>query len=67
VAEDDHSRIFIDTPAKTDPTICRRRRDGIPDSPIRGDCVRVCPVPSRPRHLTKRLEEIWEREAPDIP
>ncbi len=67
VEEDTRDRIFIDTPAKTDPTICRRRRDGIPDSPIRGDCVRVCPVPSKPKHLTKRLEEIWEREAPDIP
>ena len=50
VAEDDHTRIFIDTPAKTDPTLCRRRRDGKPHSPIRGDCIRVCPVPSMPHN-----------------
>ncbi|KKL52705.1 hypothetical protein LCGC14_2282800, partial [marine sediment metagenome] len=29
----DRTRIFIDTPAKTDPTLCRRRRDGRPTSP----------------------------------
>ena len=52
----DRARIFIDTPAKTDPTLCRRRREGRPDSPIRGDCVRICPVPAPPKHLTKRLE-----------
>ena len=56
VEEDDRNRIFIDTPAKTDPTLCRRRRDGIPDSPVRGDCVRVCPVPNIPKHLTPRLK-----------
>ena len=58
VKQDDHSRIFIDTPAKTDPTLCRRRREGRPDSPIRGDCVRVCPVPSMPQHLPDRLKTI---------
>ena len=58
VKQDDHSRIFIDTPAKTDPTLCRRRREGRPDSPIRGDCVRVCPVPSMPKHLPDRLKTI---------
>ncbi len=66
VETDDRNRIFIDTPAKTDPTLCRRRREGIPDSPIRGDCVRVCPVPAKPRHLTDRLKDLWEREAPEI-
>lgn len=55
---DDHSRIFIDTPAKTDPTICRRRREGNPHSPIRGDCIRVCPVPAMPRGLPRRLQEL---------
>ena len=60
VAEDDHARIFIDTPAKTDPKLCRRRRDGIPDSPVRGDCVRVCPLPRAPRHLPKRLQAMME-------
>ncbi len=58
VAQDDHSRIFIDTPAKTDPTLCRRRRDDRPESPIRGDCVRVCPVPRMPKHLPRRLQGI---------
>jgi epoxyqueuosine reductase QueG len=57
---DDHSRIFVDTPAKTDPTLCRRRREGRPHSPIRGDCARVCPVPSPPRHLPDRLVGIVE-------
>jgi epoxyqueuosine reductase QueG len=60
IEKDDHSRIFIDTPAKTDPTLCRRRREGRPDSPIRGDCARVCPIPSAPRHLPDRLRAIVE-------
>ena len=60
VETDDRSRIFIDTPAKTDPKLCRRRRDGIPDSPVRGDCVRVCPLPREPRHLPKRLRAMME-------
>lgn len=58
LADDDHDRIFIDTPARTDPTICRRRRDGIPDSPVRGDCIRVCPVPKVPKRLTPRLQRM---------
>jgi epoxyqueuosine reductase QueG len=53
----DKTAVFIDTPAKTDPTLCRRRRDGNPNSPVRGDCARVCPVPKVPRHLTPRLEK----------
>jgi len=53
-------QIFIDTPAKTDPTLCRRRREGRPDSPIRGDCARVCPVPVPPKHLPARLKGIVE-------
>lgn len=58
IEADDHTRIFIDTPAMTDPTLCRRRRDGRPESPIRGDCARVCPIPSPPKHLPKRLRAI---------
>lgn len=61
VEEDDKSRIFIDTPARTDPTLCRRRREGKPDSPIRGDCARICPVPRPPRHLPERLKEMCEQ------
>jgi epoxyqueuosine reductase len=60
IDRDDRQRIFIDTPAKTDPTLCRRRRDGRPDSPIRGDCARVCPVPTMPKHLPQRLQGIVE-------
>ena len=63
--KDDRTRIFIDTPAKTDTTLCRRRRDGRPDSPVRGDCLRVCPVPRKSKHLTDRLQglvEAWESE-----
>ena len=65
LAQDDHDRIFVDTPAMTDPTICRRRRDGIPESPVRGDCARVCPLPKVPRHLTPRLQKFvadWQNE-----
>jgi len=58
VEQVDPGRIFIDTPARTDATLCRRRREGRPDSPIRGDCVRICPVPAPPKRLTKRLEQI---------
>jgi hypothetical protein len=64
--EDDHSRIFYDTPAKTDPTLCRRRRDGKPHSPIRGDCARVCPIPSVPQHLPDRLQGIVKDWLADI-
>jgi epoxyqueuosine reductase QueG len=60
VQADDRARIFIDTPAKTDPTLCRRRRVGKPHSPIRGDCARVCPIPALPKRLPKRLQGIVE-------
>jgi len=62
----DKSQIFIDTPARTDPTLCRRRREGKPYSPIRGDCARVCPVPAESQHLTDRLKDIvegWKAES----
>jgi epoxyqueuosine reductase QueG len=64
VERDDVTRIFIDTPARTQPALCRRRRENRPDSPVRGDCLRVCPVPRKPKHLTQRLQAIfeeWER------
>jgi epoxyqueuosine reductase QueG len=63
IEKDDRSRIFYDTPAKTDPTLCRRRREGRPHSPIRGDCVRICPVPVARERLPKRLRtmvEAWQ-------
>ena len=61
----DKSIIFIDTPAKTDPVICNMRREGMPDSPIRGDCYRICPVPKERTFLPKRLKAImdeWKAE-----
>ena len=61
VERDDRTRIFIDTPARTQPALCRRRREGRPDSPVRGDCLRVCPVPRKPKHLTNRLTAIYEQ------
>lgn len=56
----DRERIFIDTPAKTDPVMCNSRRVRIPDSPVRGDCARICPVPYERTHLPKRLQAIME-------
>ena len=66
IERDDRTRIFIDTPAKTDPTLCRRRREGKPHSPIRGDCIRICPVPALRTHLPERLSGIvseWQGPA----
>jgi epoxyqueuosine reductase len=62
----DKNIIFIDTPAKTDPTLCRRRRERIPESPIRGDCARVCPLPAEPKNLPDRLRTMvdsWKLES----
>lgn len=56
----DKARIFIDTPAKTDPVLCNSRRDRIAEAPIRGDCARVCPVPKERTHLPKRLQALME-------
>lgn len=53
--------IFIDTPAKTDPKLCRRRRDRDPYSPVRGDCNRVCPLPEDREQKPKRLEKLMDR------
>lgn len=52
--------IFVDTPAKTDPVTCNSRRTRIPDSPIRGDCARVCPLPVTRTHLPVRLKAMME-------
>ena len=61
VEEVERTQIFIDTPAKTDPTLCRRRREGKPESPVRGDCLRICPIPAPPGHLTERLKRLVDR------
>ena len=54
--EEQEPNIFIDTPSRTDPRLCRRRRENKPHSPIRGDCIRICPVPAVPKRLTNRLK-----------
>jgi len=64
---DDRSRIFIDTPAKTDPVLCQSRRQGRPDAPIRGDCVRICPVPRAPRNAPERLKAIIKQRGFEVP
>jgi epoxyqueuosine reductase len=66
VKADDRSRIFIDTPAKTDPVLCQSRRQGRPDAPIRGDCVRICPVPRPPRNAPERLKTLIERKGLEV-
>lgn len=55
---DDPGRIFIDTPARSVALDCMARTDGRHDFPIRGDCLRICPVPRRPKRLPSRLEDI---------
>ncbi|MFO7916618.1 MAG: hypothetical protein R6V13_00870 [Anaerolineae bacterium] len=60
----DVDRIFVDTPTKTDPRLCDQRRLRLPDPPVRGDCVRICPVPQERERLPKRLQEIvagWKK------
>jgi epoxyqueuosine reductase QueG len=58
VEKDDHSRIFIDTPTKTDPKLCGRRKEIEGQWPVRGDCVRACPIPRMRKHLPERLTGI---------
>ena len=57
IEHDDPGRIFIDTPAKSFPHACMSRPGARDDYPIRGDCLRVCPIPRPakrlPRHLGK--------------
>ena len=59
---DDTERIFIDTPSLSIPSLCMSRTDGRSDFPIRGDCLRICPVPKRPKRIPKRLKEIRDAE-----
>ncbi len=62
LASDDHSRIFIDTPSRSIPPLCMSRTDAGGEFPVRGDCLRVCPVPRRPERLPERLERIRGRK-----
>ena len=56
----DKEAIFIDTPARTSGPICTRRKDRIVNPPVRGDCLRVCPLPTLSNNLTGRLQKIVE-------
>ena len=56
------SAIFIDTPCKTDPVKCNNRRKEYPHSPVRGDCLRVCPVGAGCHRLHDRLQKMAESE-----
>ncbi|HEY5583829.1 MAG TPA: hypothetical protein VIK78_04975 [Ruminiclostridium sp.] len=61
----DKNIIFIDTPTKTDPVKCNNRKEGGIDFPIRGDCLRVCPIPRVPKNLNKKLTNLveeWKKE-----
>jgi ferredoxin len=63
VQEVDRNRIFIDTPAKTDPPACRHRRERGAGSATRcfyGDCIRICPIPNQPGRLSKRLQKVQQ-------
>lgn len=55
---DDPNRIFIDTPSRSYPLLCMSRTKGRDDFPIRGDCLRICPIPKRADRLPKHLEEV---------
>lgn len=58
----DKSQIFIDTPAKTDASLCTRRTDRAlyPKACFYGDCNRICPIPTEPKYLSNRLRSILE-------
>jgi hypothetical protein len=58
LASDDRSRIFIDTPSRSFPPLCMSRTDSGGEFPVRGDCLRICPIPRRPERLPERLERI---------
>jgi epoxyqueuosine reductase QueG len=55
---DDPDRIFIDTPSRSIPGLCMARTEALEDFPVRGDCLRVCPVPNRPERLPERLRSL---------
>ncbi len=64
VDEVDKTRIFVDTPVRTNAMICTRRKDRVVNPPVRGDCVRICPLPSLSNNLPQRLQEIIEEWRP---
>ena len=56
----DKDAIFIDTPVKTIPQRCRDRKGESDVYPARGECVRVCPIPHRPKYLNQHLTQIYD-------
>ena len=58
LACDDTERIFIDTPSRSIPNLCMSRTEAGHDFPVRGDCLRICPIPNRPERLPQRLQKI---------
>jgi len=62
----DKSVIFIDSPVKTFPQRCRDRKlQGGDTYPARGECVRVCPIPRRPKFLDARLTRLYDTWLPE--
>lgn len=55
---DDPERIFIDTPSRSIPSLCMARTESGHEFPVRGDCLRICPIPRRAKRLPRRLEKI---------
>jgi len=58
----DDSQIFVDTPARTIPQKCMSRRSVYPHSPVRGDCMRVCPIGAGKHILHDRLQKMVDAE-----
>ncbi len=57
--------IFIDTPTRTFPALCDRRKERVSVAPIRGECARICPIPHLRPNLPQRLQNIvdtWKAE-----
>ena len=60
----DKDVIFYDTPSRSYPARCNARTTRVPDAPVRGDCARICPVPTERTNLPQRLQaivEAWKR------
>lgn len=62
----DRDVIFVDTPVRTNAMLCGRRKERVVNPPVRGDCVRICPLPSLSNNLTDRLKKIVEEWRPTV-
>ena len=54
----DKDVIFVDTPTRTSGPLCGRRKERVVNPPVRGDCVRICPLPSLSDNLPDHLRVI---------